>query len=167
MKKTYHPKWRIVEAALNSLELQTRSGKKMCELVSEENETTPEMWTTARRIVTAVNNFDELLDAAKDVLNQYDASIMRCGPDLSDSIRIFLRNAVAKSEGTTVKKIFEKKRWGVRSVKRDSGSGSSSGSRHGHLDGYRPELLTGRCIVKLNDYNGTVSSSRPINVPTM
>ncbi|MDA8123505.1 MAG: hypothetical protein M0Z38_13195 [Deltaproteobacteria bacterium] len=39
----------------------------------------------------------ELLEAAEDVLEQYRKSIVPIGPDLSDSIRVFLANAVRKA----------------------------------------------------------------------
>ncbi len=40
----------------------------------------------------------ELLEAAEDVLEQYRKSIVPIGPDLSDSIRVFLAAAVRKAK---------------------------------------------------------------------
>ncbi|RJP17201.1 MAG: hypothetical protein C4529_15000 [Deltaproteobacteria bacterium] len=41
----------------------------------------------------------ELLEAAEDVLKQYRESVVPIGPDLSDSIRVFLAAAVRKAKG--------------------------------------------------------------------
>ena len=49
----------------------------------------------ARLIVAA----PELLEAAKDVLEKFRLTNVNVGADLSYSILVFLRNAIAKAEG--------------------------------------------------------------------
>ena len=57
--------------------------------------TLDEVEANARLIAAA----PDMLEALKDILEQFDCSQIRMGADLSDSIRVFGKQAVAKAEG--------------------------------------------------------------------